>query len=368
MRILRASSMPLGFICPAALQPSVLPIREEHDAADVGTVTHEAVRPLAEKGAVDWDGLPALCLERGVSLDEVRMLCALATKLWHQVKDSFSGARTEVELTTEIAPGVTLSGHVDLLSTARTVARAADWKSGRKDADYGDQMRAYGALVLLDNPWLTEVTVTVLWIREQEIENYTMTRHQALTWVDELLCSVVEWDGVYHTGKHCDHCPRNHECAAANALVRRDVAAIADKELLGLAETALASMSGDEIVELHRKAETVAKYADRVHEAIKAHIVENGDIVGKGVRLSVVTETRRELNTLEAWPVLEKAGFQDEDFAKCINLRITQVEKCIAAKAGKGNGAAAMRDITEKLKSAGAVLTNERRKLAQKRA
>lgn len=367
---LRASALPLAFRCPGSVHPGIVSLNETHESAFAGTAAHEALRSLAETGSINWDSLTRIAERYQVDPDELRMLSALGAKLWNTVSQSFPDALTEVGgLAVEVAPGVILSGHLDVLSISGTVARAGDWKTGRKDGDYSQQMRAYGALVLLDNPELTEVTVTVLWVRDCEAENYTMTRADTEKWLQELIQVVVEWDGVYRPGRlHCKHCPRSHECEAANALVRRDVAAIADKQLVARAECEIEMMSPSEIVEVLQKADLVSSYAERVRQAIKRHIEDHGDVVADGVRLTIQTDTKRELDPIRAWPVLESKGFKDEDFAECIDLRISRVEKRIAKNAGRGKGAGSVRELGDALAKAQAIETKEVRKLVTKRA
>jgi hypothetical protein len=229
-------------------------------------------------------------------------------------------------------------------------------------------MRAYGALLLLEDQALTEVTVTVIWLRDGDIENYTLTRADAEAWLRALIERVVEWDGVYEPGLHCGHCPRSHECEAANALVRRDVAAMSDRELVARAECELELMEPDQIVGLLAKADLVADYAERVRSAIKKHVLTHGDIVANGVRLTIETEEQRKLAPAAAWPVLEAAGFSDDDFARVLDLKITRVEKVVAEKAGRGKGAAAVRRLSKELEEAGAIELKEVKKLARKRA
>lgn len=365
---LRASSMPQGFRCPASVRTGRIALNETHEMATLGTAAHEALRSLAETGSIAWDEIPGLAERYNVPVAELRMLCAQAAKTWPTISASFVDALTEVELSVEVVPGVLLSGHLDLLSISGTVARSGDWKTGRVDSDYAHQMKAYGALVLLDNADLTEVTITIIWVRAGEIENYTMNRAGLKRWLASLLDVVVNWDGVYRTGAHCAHCARSHECAAANALVRRDVAAMSDQELVERAENALETMTAEEKIELLRKADMVAGYAERVRKAIKADVLENGDVVANGVRLTIDTEQRRDIDSLAAWPVLEAAGFGDEEFARCIDIRVSKAEKLVAERAGRGKGAAAVRELSAALQSAGAISVREIQKLSAKRA
>ena len=360
---LRASATPLAFLCPGSVEAPTVRVEEVGEAANLGSAGHEAFRPLAENGAVDWASLPEIATRWDVDGDELRMLCAMATRLWVAVGETFRGALTEVPLSAEVLPGVVLTGHVDLVASSGAVARIADWKTGRKDSDYSHQMKAYGTLVLLDDPTLTEVTVTVLWVRDGEIENYTLTRDAMTAWLADLRERVVDWNGTYRTGPHCEHCKRWHECGPATALVRRDVAMLLDVD----AAAALSAMAPAQLIELHRKASIVGRLADRVRDAIKAHVVATGDVESEDARLTIAVEERRALDPVAAWPVLEAEGFGDEDFGAVVELRVSKVEKRVAEKAGRGKGAGAVRALSARLADAGAVKTREVHKLVEKR-
>lgn len=368
---LRASAMPLAFLCPGSARPATIQINEDSSPARLGTAVHEALRPLAEAGSIPWAAIPEIAARHAVNVEDVRMLCGMAGKLWPSIAASFPEAMTEVPLEAHLVArngqAVHLTGHADLLSVRGTVARLGDWKTGRLDADHGQQMRAYAALALLENTELTEVTVTAIWIRDMEIENYSMRADELSSWTRELLERVAEWNGTFRPGKHCPRCHRSHECEAATAMARRDVAVIADRAMVAKAEADLATMEPSEIISLHRKAELVKHFAFRVADAIKAHVVATGDIVSDGVRLTVDRVEKRELDPVVAWPVLEAAGFGDGDFADCMALAITKVEKRVAEKAGRGGGAAAVRDIATKLDDAGAVIRKELHFLKEKR-
>src|SRR5690606_31064659 len=176
---LRASSLPLAFLCPASVRPPALRIVQSNNAADLGTAVHEALRSLAETGRVDWDALPARAERHGANTDEMRALWPVGCRPRNSVSDSFQGAITEQELKAEVAPGVTLTGHGDIMAISVTSMRVGDWKTGRKDADHSHQLRAYAALALLSSQGIEEATGTALWLRDGEIENYTLTRADA---------------------------------------------------------------------------------------------------------------------------------------------------------------------------------------------
>lgn len=358
---LRASSLPMAFRCPASVRPSAIPINGTNDAATMGTAVHHAARTLAETGRIDWDVLPAIAAKFGVDEDELRMLCAMATKLWRGVEESFRGAMTEVELVAEPFPNMKLTGHADLLAVAANAIRVGDWKFGRKDADYSQQLRGYAALALLYSPGTEEATGTILWVRDGEIENYTMNRAGLAAWLEELRATVVDWDGVYRPGKQCTFCPRAHECPARAAMVRADVATFTGLDL------DLASMAPDAIVSLLHKADLVERVAGSVRAAIKEHVERTGEIVASNTVLAIEKQERRALDPLKAFPVLEAAGFGDEEFARVMTLKVSEVEKVVASKAARGKGAAAKRALDAALRKAGAVETTETKQLKEQR-
>ncbi len=363
---LRASAVPTALKCPGSLRATV-PVDEAHEAATLGTVAHSLLEALPLTGEIPWDAIPEAAKRYQLPEHELRLLCSRGARLWREVADIFEGAKVEVPFDATIET-LHLTGHADLLVVGEHVGRVGDWKTGRKDSDYSGQLKTYAALTMLDFPQLEEVTSTILWVRDCEIENYTMSRDDVGTWLEQLLASVVDWDGIFHTGSHCQYCPRSHECQAANALARRDVAAMSDAEIVQGAETSLATMTADEIVELNRQAKTVEAYAKRVRAAVKAHVLASGDVVGTDSRLTIGTTNRRSVDPAKARPVLEDAGFQQADFDECSKLSLTKVEAIVATAAGRGKGAKAKRRLAAQLEEADAIRTKATQTLDVKRA
>ena len=367
---LRPSALPLAFHCPAAIRGSGILINETNTAAGAGSATHELLCHLVEDGTIEWDRINEISDKHGGADDqEVRMLCGKACKIWPQLLPFFPRAMTEVRIDKSIELyGLKIAGTMDLISISGDVARILDWKTGRLDSDYWQQIRAYGCMVLLEFPQLRECTVTIVWLRKGEFENYTLTQADAREWLRELEARVIDWDGVYcPETKYCSNCPRGHECEARNRLVRRDVAAIADLDIDSI-EASIATMPADQIIALTRKAKTVARYGEAVVQAVKAAVMRGQAIEANGVELTVESEARRELDAQKTWSVLDQSfGFTDEDFADVVKMRVSAIETRVRKNAGKGNGAAAVRDLRNKLELAGAVEINEVFKLVERR-
>lgn len=367
---LRASAMPTAFKCAGSVQPCALEAEEVNEAAENGTAAHKCLEPLATKGAVEWENIDNVCDELDGNSEEVRMLCSKATKLWSKIRDTFPAALTEIAVSYELpeleVAGLKLTGHIDVISIVGNQVRILDWKTGRIDANYAHQMKAYLAMVILAYPELEGGTATIAWVRSGDVENYTMTRQDALRWVHDFEGRVVNWDGVYRTGDHCVHCRRFHECQAGNALARSYVAAIGDVGIDSVGSQVL-TLDPNACIELYHKARYVSQIADKALKAIKGRAEKQGEIVGKESKLYIETEGRRELDPQKAWGVLDAHGFTEADFAACIKMPISKVEKRVAELAGKGAGAAAKRDIAQKLELVGAIEIKEVTKLEERR-
>ena len=360
---LRCSALPLAYLCAGSVRDGGLRVDPVHEAAGAGSAAHEAMPSLVETSAVEWDRIDEIAANHGADPSEVRMLVALGAKLWATVRHFFPLSATEVPLSAEVTPGVMLTGHADVCTTIGDIAHVADWKTGRVDKSYREQMLGYAALVILNDADVTEAQTMILWVRDGDVEQYTLRRADLDAWRQRLISTVVEWDGTYRPGSHCHGCPRAHDCPAARSLVRRDVAA-----LIGAEEPIdLSALTPAQKVALHEVERRVAQLAARVHEAIVQDVREHGAIEADGVRLALETREVRELDPAGAWPVLEAQGFADEDFAAVMDLRLGRIEKRVAERAGIGKGASAVRALREQLEAAGAVRRREEQRLERRR-
>ena len=368
---LRASAMPTAFKCGGSVQPCEIDVEEVNEPAETGTAFHKCAESLATTGKIDWGNIDNVCDDLEGDSEEVRMLCSKVSKLWPQLRDTFPCALTEIAVSYALpaldVAGIELTGHIDLISIVGNIVRILDWKTGRIDANYSHQMKAYLSMVLLAYPTLESGTATIVWVRTGDIENYTMTRAQALAWVADFEQRVVNWDGVFRTGDHCVHCRRKHECKAGNKLARSYVAAVNDIDMDSI-ESQVLTLEPDKFIELYHKARFVSQIAEKVLKTVKKQVDAKGEVVGSETKLYLDSETRRELVPEKAWPVLEEIGFTEEDFAAVIKMPIGKVEKRVAELAGKGNGAAAKRALAAKLELAGAIEINETYKLEERRA
>ncbi len=362
---IRASSVWLHLLCPGSVHTEQDEVRLNIGSApaSAGTAAHHCSEELARRGDVRWDDVPDVARRFGVDEDELRMLCGMATKLWREVSESFPNAMTEQTLQYGTAR-LRITGHADIVSIGGSVGRVGDWKFGYKDHWVEPQLKTYASLLLLDNPELTQGTGTALWARENEAENYTLGQLSAREWFDRVERRVVDWGGDYQVGDHCEWCPRSHCCPAGRALAKRDVECFVDSSAADNLELA----QPDEIINTLQMARRVSRYAAACVKAIKDHVQLHGAVLGSNSELTIVEEPRRSLDPLAAFPVLrEDLGFQDEDLAASMKLRLGIIEQIVAKRAGKGKGAAAKRDLQARLEKAGAVTTTHVEELTTRR-
>lgn len=369
---LRCSELPRAFTCPGSVRPEGLELDESGVESELGKGAHVGLAVLAETGHVPWGDTGELARRFKCDEGELRALLALGARLWAAVGKAFPAPETESELVYRDPGGAfVLTGHADVLSWIDRLVRIGDWKTGRRDEDHRRQLEGYCVLALDAGRAFgaVEAEAYVLWVRDVELEHYRMTARQAREWLARVRDEIVAWDGRYRVGPHCEHCPRSHECPARRALVRRDVETIlAHGEDLSATDDALAALGDDGIVELLARADLAAHVGARVRAAIRGYVARRGDVVGRGKRLTLQREERVELDVLATMPVLYERGFTDDDLAEVISLSLAAAERIVAKRAGRGKGAAAVRELVAALEAEAAITTNETTKLVVKRA
>jgi len=123
-------------------------------------------------------------------------------------------------------------------------------------------------------------------------------------------------------------------------LVRRDVAAFTDSPLVVRAESELAIMEAAQIIDLYEKSRAgrVLRRPGETRDqgACDGWPTKSRPRTAAGYHSNSRTAGRS--TPWKAWPVLEdSAGFTSQDFAACIDMRISRVEKVLAQKAGRGS-------------------------------
>lgn len=349
------------FACRPAIEGD-LQISERNEAADLGSAAHEAMEAIVAGQRPDLD---AIANRWTCNRDELGRLAWYGGKAWEALAPSFPDdeehsrlAESSVSCTGD---GFALTGHLDMHTISSDgEARIVDWKSGRVDRDYYHQLAGYAACLLAD-PNIHTVTASVVWLREQEIESYTIDRKIIGQWLDRLKVHLSRTG--YTTGRHCEHCPRSHSCPAVEAKAREGVSI-----LVGSA-TPLERFAPDEVVKLYRLSKLVAKAAESMVSSIRLHVIQNGPQESEdGTELKIAEENGgRDIDVAKAWDIIQQRLPDAEAMCSVLKVSATALDDAVAKAAGRGNGAEAKRALAADLEAANAIAIRKIQKLKEAR-
>lgn len=361
---LSASSMPRGFACPPSVTGDEIMVSVSNDAGNLGNAAHEAMEASVIGEVPDLDQIAD---RWGADRDDLGRLAWYGRKAWEELEPSFPHAETEVAYEVTL-PEFRLRCRVDVVSPHPRRVRGLDWKFGQVDGDYYHQLAADAACIMLEpGSEVEEAVLTLVWAREQKVETYTFTRASVADWVAAVKARVIG-RRQYSVGSQCTYCPRSHACEAMKAKARQDVAIFGNVLLKDQIERGLVDLPTEEIVSMIRRGKIVVAAYEAFREAVRRLAETSGPLdSGDGYLLKICEENgRREIDTRRAWPLLERQLTQDE-LRQVLVTPAGKLDDLVAAKAGRGKGAGAKRDLQAALVAAGAVTQGTVRKLKEVR-
>lgn len=358
MITVRCSSLPLRFACPASGHGE-MSVTETHEAASAGSAVHAALAQIVMGFEPDLD---FLALRFGVDRDELGRLTFYGRRVWGELSASFPNPEPEVEVRSNVL-GVNLVGHLDVRARVVRQVRILDWKGGRVDHDYFNQLAGYSFCEMASDVTVEEVVFTVVWLRDCEVVTHRFTRAAMMAWGTEL-ADLAKRASDFRVGPHCEFCPRSHDCPALMAAARRDVAIFAAPD----AETLLSTATPRELVAIRRRAKLVAKFAESVDAVVRKVVEQVGPLdSGDGAELKLVEEPGpRQIDTFKAWPVLQDR-LDDKEIAACTKVVLTMAENAVAEKAPPRGKGKAKKELGDALIAAGAVTQGQITKLKEVR-
>lgn len=360
MLSVRCSSLPLYLRCAQSALGEIN-VNEWYPETALGTAVHEAAKLWLTTG-LEPD-LAAVASVHAVDLDDLTFLFGQLRRAWAQIAPPPTD-KLHIEIPADyvISEALQLTGTADVVieRNAGDVLEVLDWKSGRRDADYREQMMGYCALALRAFPYSSRCLARIVWLREMEVEMYSLARSELVAWEDRLVKQAE--DTLYRPGPHCSWCPRQFACGA-----RRDMQS-ASLAILGAAgDRTLETMAPSEQLSLYRRAKDVAQLAKRVLDEMRTIVENTGAVEADGVRLEIVPEKKRNILPAAAWPVLQK-HLTEDGIAASITVHITKAEDEVAANKPRGEGASAKRAFNADLEAAGAVRIHIVKKLTERRS
>jgi hypothetical protein len=359
MIAMRCSSLPLFMKCAQSMRGETS-VSEWYPETVLGTAAHVGAAGVVRGEPVDVAAIAAM---HGVDPTDLRFLVSQANEAWKELippPAADTKVTTEEKMKATVLPDADLTGGADVLVNAIESVDIIDWKSGRKDGDYREQVIGYCVLALVNHPSADRATARVVWLRTLEAELYTLRRVELPMWLERFGQQLK--DQTYRPGPHCSHCPRQFTCAGRLDMQRASLAILGAE-----GGRTLRQMAPGEQITLYRRAKDIANLARRVVDEVRAIVDEDGGLEADGTRLELVEEHRRSVRTLPAWPILQRL-LDDDALAGVVTVSLPQAQAAVAASVPRGQGAAASRALLAELETAGAVETTTIKKLSEKRS
>lgn len=245
-----------------------------------------------------------------------------------------------------------------------------DYKFGRLTVEAAEtnlQGWAYAVGAFDAYPAAERVTVHFLQPRRDEVSVWTFERAQNYqTMADKITAVLIRAErqkdcADAYTPQHgnCLWCGRKAECPRVAELTAALVANTHNtltlpKVLVPAQMTTLELVNALDVCGIVK--DHVTKWTDMVKaEALQR--TKDGQQVGDYV-LERRSGKRTILDPIAASAILAADyGFTQVDVSACVTMSVTEMEKQVAAKAGKGKGAKAKEELQEKLEAAGLVVS-----------
>lgn len=361
---LRPSNMDRSFSCPASLYPEkgelLVGVRGSGGGpGDVGKVTHEVFRATAKGEPYD---LAEICGRHSVDPKDVGYLQWAARQFVELLQREFDVPEWAAE------EPLKSGGHVDhlelqgtpdlwgLLANEKT-AVLADLKTGYSGTSCEQQLRAYADLIFSNTPRdeVETVVALVCWARDLEVQKWEWTRAQIDEWVAEVEERIFGWDGKKYTvGSHCAYCRRVSACPARSRELKAAQEMMLSEERRG--ETALV---GEDFAKAWSASILIPKVVESWRNRVREQIQATGPVpLGDGKMLTLQERNAKpEIDAAKAATVLkDEFEFTDEELVACYDLRKNDAEEIVMAKAERGSKGKRKKEMSERLKEAGALV------------
>lgn len=359
MPTIRCSSLPLALTCPASQVPPAIQTEGDDAAARLGSAVHQLLADAIESGGLlDWQFALAAARWR-VEESDLTPLAWAGWRCWLRLAEQFPDPSVEVALRAERL-GWELTGHADVISATDSDVRLLDWKSGREDSDYDDQLRGYALLALEQRPAVDRAYVAVVRLREQQVDGRWYNRAELDAWWQGCVKSLERRD-LYRTGSHCGYCRRNRECGAHSAAAAQAIGALLnhDDPTLDMASAAGVALDRVKLVE---------KVCETARANIAALVVRMGGrlATSDGRELVMTEQARRVIDPKLGLPILREVLAPDQ-IADCLTISKTKVEAAVGDNAPRGQKGQARQALIDRLDEAGALLTTTIKRLECRR-
>jgi Protein of unknown function (DUF2800) len=357
---IRSSSLPMALRCPASTMPPEIRVEGDRAAADLGTAAHDiALRRIQGEYVEVADVAASL----RVDPDDLATIVGLAHKCWLAIRDYFPSPQCEVSMCLISPSGLELTGHADLISVVDGEARVADYKTGRVDSDYTQQLCSYGYLALQMHPECDTAFVMVVWVREQRTESARYTRQQLDDWFAQTETTLSDVD-LFSPGPHCGYCRRKLECPAFDLMLRKSIELLADGKIPEREEG-----RGVAVGDLYHAAKLLEKESATARELIRAEVASAGGTlqIGYGKQLQLIDQVQEKISYSASRRIMEDR-IHPTAMDEICTIGKGAATAAISDSAPRGKKKIAIEEFMESLRRAGAVTEKTVTRLEERRS
>jgi len=343
----RASSFPRLFACHASKGVPDIAINPGSDSSALGTCVHEGLAEYVTTEAIP--DLPSLALRHDVELDDLQPLFWVGKRLWDQLSPHLKVLGVEIALEQNMGDKILITGHIDILTEqGEKMVVVVDWKSGRYQADFAPQMKAYAFLSMSGK--YEKAKIITCWLRTSEVEVVELTQDDLSKFIDEFYEALES--NEYGPGDACTFCPKKYECPARQNMAVDTGATL--QRIMGLQETeGMVIVTPEQIAELYLPVKQLKGYLDDFHNMVKEAVKNEGYLELPDGRFLRTTEVKR--STINAKGASEAMPELAEEIIEMSEVGKGKLMKMVGDSVDKGKGKA-RDDAWDRLVESGAAI------------
>ncbi len=332
----------------------LLEVERYNPAAECGTIIHALAEDIVTKGHCELRH-HEIRLKEIDGLDRAIELLPKIERVWNLAKPSFIKPILEEYLEAEIAPGIIITGHIDINEAFDTHAFILDWKSGRQRVDHYHQVMAYAFLVWekMGRPEDYEFYLTVAYVEDAEYGLEAMpviTPQDLAEWAQTVVDKLK--DLRYVTSEKCVHCVLANSCEAHAQKKANAVAVIA-----GTAASDL--RVHDDRADIINKLKIVEDAVKTFRSDLKAEVAANGPMdLGDGTQYQIEEKQIEVLDSRRARPIFTEHGLTPTEVSRATKYSLPQIRKTLYSRAVKGDKAQSVERMDEALREAKALFSS----------
>jgi len=305
MRQIHCSDLPRLMSCPASAQPPEVVFADTgSEASRLGTAVHSLLAASAQGFSAK---VTEVADENRVDPQECGVLYHMGNRMLRRYLDSIKLLAVEHPFSAPLDKDTDLVGTGDLigevLDAPEPTVLVIDYKTGRCDRDYRDQLCGYGWLAKSDWPEIEVVKSAIAWVRDQAVEIEDLTADDLVKWRARLDDALKHPNRYNPTPENCEFCARAHECPARSALVQRAMI-----DFMPTAQMKAAPPAPAHLGKLYDQSKMLKAALDAYDQALRATVAEHGPVpTGDGREIALVEGSNRHL---DVGGVIEKLGLE----------------------------------------------------------